>query len=692
MAEAKVVYTNDDGTSGNTGSLFEGQKFWVAQKVPQRSHLIEQIESNGGTITKVDEQADIKLVDHVKNKDVAAGCHSYEYVTASIRKGELEPLDDHAVGHPSGASRPVGSSRPGKSRRTPFTAEDDRILFQWVTDYERKGGKTMGNEIYKQLEEANPRHTFQSWRDRWVKTLVYRLPPSSDEPVAAAPTGRPSASQNDNREPTKDAPSTKKDSARASADFTRDEFELMFEQAENVMNIAPGLQDKAWNEWASANPRHTAKQWQLYFITKVLPLYKKQQAAGTTKSSQPQSKDGLPNSIPKTTRAAQKLEGEETTSQVEPQTSSSDVKRTPLKEKSPVAWREVPTTSSPNPNSQTSPTHHSTKRKRQTDSTATPNSLDHTENATSPRKRAKAAEVDGESAPKQTGSISKLANSRALSSGGPESPNPAQEESSQLKPRKSHQTGQELQPATREEKGDDEEIIPDSLEQPPHESIQSSSLDSQYSAVQGTQAIFLAQTQPVDFDVAAPVGGWDEDEDENEDEDKDENGNVDDRKQAQAAERVDGEEEDIDDIDTFHNPRSPVSPPPHEHDILETFPETPPRSSLPASPSSPENSIYDAWIDSHITPTTPEETVILALRSTSNIPDLAERVLASIRDGHGIPRDIPGVWMDEDDATLKSSDTRALDKLEAKHGGEGLDRRWIFLSWYEDAVDASPHT
>lgn len=38
--------------------------------------------------------------------------------------------------------------------RTAFTAEDDRCLFDWVTAQEQEGGKTAGNEIYKQLEQS----------------------------------------------------------------------------------------------------------------------------------------------------------------------------------------------------------------------------------------------------------------------------------------------------------------------------------------------------------------------------------------------------------------------------------------------------------------------------------------------------------------------------------------------------------
>lgn len=79
--------------------------------------------------------------------------YSYTYIEKSIRNGTLEDLDDHVVGPPVGTVRSVGSiSRPAKMQRTKYTEEDDRILWNWVQEYERQGGSSDGNEIYKQLE------------------------------------------------------------------------------------------------------------------------------------------------------------------------------------------------------------------------------------------------------------------------------------------------------------------------------------------------------------------------------------------------------------------------------------------------------------------------------------------------------------------------------------------------------------
>jgi hypothetical protein len=69
----------------------------------------------------------------------------------SVKNGALEDLDAHRIGAAVSPS-PVGSNRPGRSTRTPFTQADDNQLSIWVTKAELKGLSTKGNEIYQQLE------------------------------------------------------------------------------------------------------------------------------------------------------------------------------------------------------------------------------------------------------------------------------------------------------------------------------------------------------------------------------------------------------------------------------------------------------------------------------------------------------------------------------------------------------------
>ncbi|KAH6679048.1 hypothetical protein B0J14DRAFT_685928 [Halenospora varia] len=170
---ARVVY---QGVGGG-GDLFEGTKFFLLQRIPSRNQWKEQIEANGGEVVKLEKWADIIIADHAK-KDSPAGSISWTYIQDSVKHGRLEDLEDHRAGPIVGTIREVGSAQPARSGRTLFTHEDDKFLMEWVSKAERKGALIKGNDLYKQLEQKNPRHTFQSWRDRWIKYVQYRPRPS----------------------------------------------------------------------------------------------------------------------------------------------------------------------------------------------------------------------------------------------------------------------------------------------------------------------------------------------------------------------------------------------------------------------------------------------------------------------------------------------------------------------------------
>jgi hypothetical protein len=91
------------------------------------------------------------IADHLR-KDAVPGSYSWRWIEESVKKGKLEDLEAHRAGPVVGISGPVGSSQPTRNTRTPFTAADDRALALWVTNAERQGLSTKGNEIYQQLE------------------------------------------------------------------------------------------------------------------------------------------------------------------------------------------------------------------------------------------------------------------------------------------------------------------------------------------------------------------------------------------------------------------------------------------------------------------------------------------------------------------------------------------------------------
>lgn len=99
----------------------------------------------------LEKQANLVISDHARS-DCPAGSVSWKYIDESVKKGRLEDVEDHRAGPKEYSPREVGSGRPTKQRRTPFTTDDDRILANWVLDAERDGLATKGNEIYKQLE------------------------------------------------------------------------------------------------------------------------------------------------------------------------------------------------------------------------------------------------------------------------------------------------------------------------------------------------------------------------------------------------------------------------------------------------------------------------------------------------------------------------------------------------------------
>ncbi|KAK3342781.1 Rap1 Myb domain-containing protein [Neurospora tetraspora] len=204
MPSAGIVYegvlanrTPDGNNNQNPyeGTLFNGLKFWISQRVPDRKSLEESVKANGGKTVLLEKHADILIADHVL-KNAPVGSVSWKYITDSISEGQLADIDLYRIEHATAqGARPVGSTMPTKSTRTPYTPQDDNILIHWVVQKERSGAYTRGNKIYMELAEKYPRHTWQSWRDRFSKrydhqhrdTLVKLLPQDYQPPPPAPP-------------------------------------------------------------------------------------------------------------------------------------------------------------------------------------------------------------------------------------------------------------------------------------------------------------------------------------------------------------------------------------------------------------------------------------------------------------------------------------------------------------------------
>lgn len=153
MAAASIVYENMDDETNVSGDLFAGKAFWLAQRLPLRKHLLRDVESNGGTVVILEKKADYCIVDHCRQGPHLPGSISYTFIEKSIKNKALEDPQNHLVGPAIGYARPAGSlSQPIKTTRTPYTAEEDRILWKWVQKQVSNGGSISGNEVYKHLE------------------------------------------------------------------------------------------------------------------------------------------------------------------------------------------------------------------------------------------------------------------------------------------------------------------------------------------------------------------------------------------------------------------------------------------------------------------------------------------------------------------------------------------------------------
>lgn len=163
---ASTVY---EGAAGEGGTLFQGNKFWLAQRTPMRKTWISHIkvyprqhllflarptltspQNNGGEVVPLEKNADYLIADHMR-KDSPQGSYTWKWIQDSVKNGKLLDLDDYLIHNKPQEQARVGPSAPGKSTRTPFTKEDDRILMEWVIESERKGGSILGNKIYQAL-------------------------------------------------------------------------------------------------------------------------------------------------------------------------------------------------------------------------------------------------------------------------------------------------------------------------------------------------------------------------------------------------------------------------------------------------------------------------------------------------------------------------------------------------------------
>ncbi|KAG9238911.1 hypothetical protein BJ875DRAFT_286677 [Amylocarpus encephaloides] len=309
---ARVVY---EGVRGGEGELFAGIKFYFLQRIPTRSTWIELVQNNGGEIVKLDKNADFIIGDHARQNQ-PPGAVSWKWIEDSVRTGELADIEKHCAGPPKGTIREVGSGKPVKRGKTPFTVDDDKVLMAWVLKAERSGISTKGNETYKRLEMKNPRHTFQSWRDRWIKYVSYHarpaLPTDDDDeldnredeideitrPKPATTTRRPAPKVSPKRPTKVSEPTPIPSKSKTTRDnglehegespepstssrpvilatckpFTPKENRLLQQSYADIENLDEDRTIDAWMNWALKYPTHSAQEWRNHYNKKIKPL------------------------------------------------------------------------------------------------------------------------------------------------------------------------------------------------------------------------------------------------------------------------------------------------------------------------------------------------------------------------------------------------------------------------------------
>lgn len=157
------------------GQLFLGLTFWVSHRIPGRSELIKTLEHHGGTVVRKETDTSLNLINPEKTFSIPFACHDYKFVLESIKQQRLLDESQYEIRGRNPANRIAGSiSTAPKNTRTPFTAADDQILYNWLEPFRQANGTIRGNTIYEQLARVHPHHTYQSWRDRYLKFVMDR--------------------------------------------------------------------------------------------------------------------------------------------------------------------------------------------------------------------------------------------------------------------------------------------------------------------------------------------------------------------------------------------------------------------------------------------------------------------------------------------------------------------------------------
>ncbi|RYP75796.1 hypothetical protein DL769_003752 [Monosporascus sp. CRB-8-3] len=293
---APIVYEGVAARNGGGGTLFNGLKFWVSQRVPARTTCIQNIKSNGGEVVPIEKNADYLIADHAR-QDAPPGSYSWKFIDDCLEAGTLKPIEDYLCTEAPLKSRPVGSSIRQKGTRTPYTSEDDQILFKWVAKYEKLGKRVMGTSIYQDLEAKYPHHTWQSWQSRWKDKLRY-LPRPETSDGESSPRSSPAPSQSATSTATSRPPRVRQTAAQnpgksnSRNPFTAEEDELLLQHVRQSLLEGKSMSGYgSFSDLAQDFPRHTMHSWRDRWVKTLKPRL---EAIGSERAEQePRRRDSM---------------------------------------------------------------------------------------------------------------------------------------------------------------------------------------------------------------------------------------------------------------------------------------------------------------------------------------------------------------------------------------------------------------
>ena len=230
------------------------------------------------------------------------------------------------------------------------------------------------------------------------------------------------------------------------------------------------------------------------------------------------------------------------------------------------------------------------------------------------------------------------------------------------------------------------EAVPDSQESDDGLGQQpSESLSEPDRTAHPTQALFREPTPTIDLEVVPPGDGWDDEEAggnkaDSESEGESQYESASDEQQAAVADtqavlesRTQVPDLDVPDPDGGWDTLLPSSPP-----VI--MASSPPAYSESQTSSNNLKTELEVWVSNRVVAGFSEEQAYDVFNRACMDTELAAQALQHMKTHDGeMPQDLKGLWTEEDDHDLYSSDARKVGRLERKHGAACLSSRWEFL-------------